>query len=83
MDAEVTGITGSRLSFAYSGAAYSVGTDGSIAREGQAPRAGVPLREPACHAAAYFGGSAYAACWRHQDLATGRQRLLVYEGACT
>ena len=82
VDAQVTGISRSRLTFEFNGAAFSVGTDGSIAKEKkQSPSTAAPL--PSCITTPYFGESAYAACWRHQDAATGKSHLLVYEGVCT
>jgi hypothetical protein len=82
VDAQVIGVSGSRLIFEFNRSAFSVGTDGSIAKEKkQSASAASPV--PSCKTAPYFGESAYAACWRHQDAATGKSRLLVYEGVCT
>ena len=82
VDAQVIGISRSRLKFEFNGAAFSVGTDGSIAKEKMQPLSAASPA-PSCKTAPYFGESAYAACWRHQDAATGKSRLLVYEGVCT
>jgi hypothetical protein len=82
VDSQVVGVIGARVFFKFNGTRFSVGTDGSIAKtkEGVFPSA---VRESLCRTERYFGESAYAACWTHRDAATGRSRLLVYEGACT
>ena len=81
VDAQVTGISRARVSFEFNGSAFSVGKDGSIARETKLyPRTATQV---SCKTARYFGESAYAACWQHQDAVTGKPRLLVYEGSCT
>ena len=82
VDAQVIGVSRSRLIFDFNGSAFSVATDGSIAKERK--RSGSTASPvPSCNTTPYFGESAYAACWRHQDAATGKSRLLAYEGVCT
>jgi hypothetical protein len=82
VDAQVIGVSRSRLIFEFNGSAFSVATDGSIAKEKKQSGSSASA-VPSCKTKPYFGESAYAACWRHQDAATGRSRLLVYEGVCT
>jgi hypothetical protein len=82
VDSLVLGVSGQQLSFRFSESVFRVGTDGVIARDSVSTFP-APVEVPACRAFRHFGDSAYAACWRHQDLASGKPRLLAYEGPCT
>lgn len=82
VDAKVLGLAGHQLFFSYNSQVFRVGTGGAIARE-KVRSFSVPSQAQTCDASHHFNGSGYAACWRHRDGASGKVRLLAYEGPCT
>jgi hypothetical protein len=81
VDAAPVAVSGTRLLVQGYGRHW-IGTDGSISRAG---RRQLPESRPApqCRLPAELKSSDYAACRSFTDLASGSQRLIAFEAACT